>query len=75
MTCATPLSDVEGEANRAEASGFDIDAVTDRELTEPVADPSPVTMNDIEHVISKAALLPPGLEVEAMGPRAELSNP
>ncbi len=63
------VTDVEGEVDQAEASGFDIDAVTDADLTEPVAEPSPVTMDDLEHVILRAGLLPPGLDVESMGPR------
>ena len=42
------VADIEGEADRAEASGFDIDAVTDADLAEPVVDPSPVTMDDLE---------------------------
>lgn len=63
------VADVEGEADRAEASGFDIDAVTDADLAEPVVDPSPVTMDDLEHIVSRVALLPPGIEVETMGPR------
>jgi superfamily II DNA or RNA helicase len=63
------VADVEGEAARAEANGFDIDAVTDADLSEPAAEPSPVTMNDLEHIVSSMALLPPGVEVAAMGPR------
>ena len=50
------VADVEGEADRAEASGFDIDAVTGADLAEPVAEPSPVTMDDLEHVVSRVAL-------------------
>jgi superfamily II DNA or RNA helicase len=63
------VADVEGEADRAATGGFDIDAVTDANLAEPVAEPSPLTMDDIEYVISKVGLLPPGIEVESMGPR------
>ncbi len=60
---------IKGEADRAEASGFDIDAVTDAELTEPPPEPSPLTMDDLELVIGKSALLPQGIEVEPMGSR------
>ena len=63
------IADIQGEADRAEASGFDIDAVTDADLTEPTSDPSPLTMDDLEQVVGMTSLLPPGMEVEAMGPR------
>ena len=63
------VADVEGEADRAEASGFDIDAVTDVDLPEPVKASSPITMDDLESIVSDARLLPPGIEVVAMGPR------
>jgi Helicase conserved C-terminal domain/PLD-like domain len=63
------VADVKGEADRAEASGFDIDAVTDADLAEPVAESSPVMMDDLEFVVSRVALLPPGIEVETMGTR------
>jgi hypothetical protein len=63
------VNDIKGKADRAEASGFDIDAVTDAELTELRPEPSPLTMDDLELVIGKSALLPQGIEVEPMGPR------
>ena len=46
-----------------------IDAVTDTDLLEPVLPPPPVTMDDLEQVVSDAALLPPGIEVSGLGPR------
>jgi hypothetical protein len=63
------VSEIEAEADRAQASGFDIDEVTDAVITEPVQPPSPLTMGDLERVIALVGLLPPGVEVEAMGPR------
>jgi hypothetical protein len=63
------VADVKRDADRAEASGFDIDAVPDADLAEPVAELSPVTMDDLELGVSRAALLPPGIEVETMGTR------
>jgi hypothetical protein len=63
------VNEVEGEADRTSAAGFDIDAVTDVDLTEPVLPAPPVTMDDLERVISVPALLPPGIEVRRLGPR------
>ena len=63
------VAEIEGEADRAEATGFDIDAVTDADLTESLPEPSPLTMEDLEQVIGKSTLLPPGIEIETMGPR------
>lgn len=63
------VADIEAMTDRAQASGFDIDAVTDADLTEQAPEPSPLTMDDLEQVVRKSALLPPGVEVEAMGER------
>jgi SNF2 family DNA or RNA helicase len=63
------VDEVKGEADRAEASGFDIDAVINADLAEPIVELSPVTMDDLEVVVSRVALLPPGIEVETMGTR------
>lgn len=63
------VADIDRAADRARASGFDIDEVTDADLTEPALEPSLLTMDDLEQVVRKSALLPPGTEVEAMGVR------
>jgi hypothetical protein len=63
------VSEVEQEAERVSAGGFDIDAVTDAELMEPALRSSPVIMDDLERVVSDAALLPPGMEVSGLGAR------
>lgn len=63
------VAEIEAEAERARADGFDIDAVTDADPVEPVQLPSPVTMQDLERVIATTMLLPPGMEVSALGPR------
>ena len=46
------MNEIETEAARAGQSGFDIDAVTDADLTEPLQAASPVTMADLDRVIS-----------------------
>ncbi len=63
------VSEIRDGADRAEASGFDIDAVTDADLAEPLVEPSALTMDDLELVVGRPALLPPGVEIEAMGLR------
>jgi superfamily II DNA/RNA helicase len=63
------VAEIEREADRAQAVGFDIDAVTDAELTEPVQPASPLTMNDLERIIATSMLLPPGIDVSPMGSR------
>jgi SNF2 family DNA or RNA helicase len=63
------VNEVEREADRVGASGFDIDEVTDADLAEPAPPSSPVTMDDLERVISNPALVPPGIELSGLGPR------
>jgi Helicase conserved C-terminal domain len=63
------VAEIEREADLAQAGGFDIDAVTDADLSEPPQPPSPLRMQDLERVIATATLLPPGLEASALGPR------
>ena len=43
--------------------------MTDSDLTEPPSEPAALTMNDLEVVIGRPDLLPPGLEVQPMGMR------
>jgi hypothetical protein len=63
------VNEVEGAADWTNVAGFDIDAVTDADLTEPALPPAPVTMDDLERVISVPALLPQGIEVRRLGAR------
>jgi hypothetical protein len=63
------VNEIEAQAAQAQASGFDIDEVTDTDISEPLPPPSPVTMIDLERVIGQSKLLPAGTEVEAMGVR------
>lgn len=63
------VNEIEMEAAQAREGGFDIDAVTDEDLIEPVRPPSPVTMAQLEQVIATPDLLPPGVEAVALGAR------
>ena len=68
-TRAAVVSELEGEADAIEHGGFDIDTVTDSELVQPVRPESPLTLGDLDLVLNKDAVLPPGLVVKPMGPR------
>ncbi len=68
------VAEIEREADQVPDSGFDIDAVTDADLEEPVQAPSPMTMEDLDRIISTTKLLPPGIEVRALGSREYAFN-
>ena len=57
---------IEQQATESERSGFDIDAVTEEELTMPERPRSPVTMEDLDRVIGAPDLMPPGFDVQSM---------
>ncbi|HEX2839934.1 SNF2-related protein [Hyphomicrobium sp.] len=63
------VSGVEAEANQFEQTGFDLDAVTDPELLEPERIAPPMTLDDLEGVITRSELLPAGIEASALGRR------
>ena len=52
-----------------ERRGFDIDAALDTDLRMPARDSSPVTLDDLDRVIRDPDLMPPGIEVQPLGPR------
>ena len=60
---------IERRAAEEEQSGFDIDAVLDTDLATPERPPSPVTLDDLDRVITDPDLMPPGTDVRPMGPR------
>jgi ERCC4-related helicase len=68
------VADIERQADEAQAGGFDIDAVIDTDPEEPMQLPSPVTMEDLDRVISNVKLLPAGIEVSCLGPREYAFN-
>ena len=54
-------------AREAEAGdGFDIDAVLSDDLSVPERHPSPVTLDDLDRVITSPDLLPPGTEIQRL---------
>jgi SNF2 family DNA or RNA helicase len=64
------VREIEAAASRVqEVGGFDIDAVTDADLSEPPQPTPAMTMADLERVIATSTLLPPGVETTPMGHR------
>jgi SNF2 family DNA or RNA helicase len=64
------VREIEAEVSSARQNvGFDIDAVTDVDLSEPPRPQPALTMEDLERVIASPPLLPPGIEVTPMGER------
>ena len=60
---------IEQEAQEAQKKGFDLDAVTEEDLAMPALPASPVTMHDLDRIISRPDLMPPGTEIRPMRPR------
>ena len=60
---------IEQRASTDEQSGFDIDAALDAELAIPERPQSPVTLDDLDRVITDPGLMPPGTEVRPMRTR------
>ena len=61
------VADMERRVSEAQAGdGFDIDAVLSDDLTIPERPPSPITMGDLDRVISSPDLLPPGTEIQRL---------
>ena len=61
---------IERQAHDTEASGgFDIDAVLGEDLAMPERAPPPVTMDDLDRIISSPELMPPGTDTQPMGRR------
>ena len=61
---------IERQTAEAEAQGFDLDAAVDEaDLEPPPAAPSPVTMDDLEQVVSNPELMPPDAELQPLGHR------
>lgn len=67
---AQPLADrLQHRVQEVESRGFDLDDVLDADLEMPVLPESPLVMTDLDRVISRPDLMPPGVEVGTMGAR------
>lgn len=61
------VREIEAEASRAQEEGFDLDAVTDADLSEPPRPVPALSMAELARVIASPSLLPPGIAVTLMG--------
>ena len=66
---ATVVDAIEQETREREGCGFDIDTVTERDLAMPERAPSSVTMEDLDRMIGRPDVMPPGTDVQPMGRR------
>ena len=66
---ANVMDAIEQKAREAERQGFNIDAVTERDLVMPRQVPSSVTMEDLDRIIGSPDMMPPGTDVQPMGHR------
>ena len=65
----TLVANIGAQVNEVEQQGFDLDAITDTDLDE-AARPEPyVDLDALDLLIRRPELLPPGVSVDAMGPR------
>ena len=60
---------IEREAQQREERGFDIDRAAQSDLAMPTRPPCAVTMEDLDRIIGSAGLMPPGVDVQALGHR------
>lgn len=58
------VAGIADEVNELEKSGFDLDAVTDEELAEPNRPAALYDLSDLNKLLLKPELLPPGVEVK-----------
>ena len=66
---ASNLADrIRRRIEETEAGGFDLDAVLDEELELAARPESPVTMLDLDRVLSRPDLMPPGIDVRPLDP-------
>ena len=66
---ANVMDAIEQKAREAERGGFNIDAVTERDLAMPRQVPSSVTMEDLDRIIGSPNMMPPGTDVQSLGHR------
>ena len=60
---------IERQVREVRASGFDIDATVDTDVTMPARASSPVAMKDLDRVIASPDLMPPGTDIQPLGHR------
>lgn len=65
----TLVANIGAQVNEVEQQGFDLDAITEADLDEPVRPAPYVDLDALDLLIRRPELLPPGVSVDAMGPR------
>ena len=70
---ADPVAAIQQQTEDAQASGFDIDAALNEDLAEAIAPPpsppSPITMDDLDRILTTPDLMPPDAELQTLGNR------
>lgn len=64
------ISDLERQAREMEQHGFDLDAATAAEVSAPALPDPPYTMADLDQLMRRPELLPPGTAVRPLDPRS-----
>lgn len=62
------LSRLKGDVRTAEEAGFDLDAILESDLEEPERPEPPYSLADLEVVLNRPDLLPPGVSVRPLEP-------
>jgi SNF2 family DNA or RNA helicase len=63
------VSDLDAQIRRGEQEGFDLDAITESDLSEPPRPEALYDLDALDELIRRAELLPPGYRAEALGLR------
>ena len=64
-----PVAAIQQQTEEAQASGFDLDAALDEAIAPPPSAPSPVTMDDLDRILTTPNLMPPDAEIQTLGHR------
>jgi hypothetical protein len=62
------VSRIEGEIVQTQQAGFDLDAITEADLEEPERPEALYDLEDLDAVLARPDMLPPGLEVKKLEP-------
>src|SRR5262249_53149532 len=62
------VSRIESEIAEKEQAGFDLDAITEADLEEPDRPEALYDLDDLEAILARPDVLPPGLEVKKLAP-------
>ncbi|MCC6497549.1 MAG: helicase, partial [Propionibacteriaceae bacterium] len=63
------VSRLEGDIRTAEDAGFDLDAITEGDLIEPERPAAPYGLHELDLILHRPDILPPGIEVKPLGPK------